>query len=171
MQVIELPLKHPELFESLGISQPKASVRALQTGRQSAFSKAHSSPALPSPTGARCEAGSSVLHMQYLQAHRVFDVACMGVCRVCCCTGHPAQARRCWRVLSRTTPTAPLSVCRGRSWCRNTLGRALAWCESCSSWPGKCGRKGREGLARGAFGAWRYTCCSKSGLKGLTENW
>ena len=26
MQVIELPVKHPELFESLGIDQPKVSI-------------------------------------------------------------------------------------------------------------------------------------------------
>ena len=26
MQVIELPIKHPELFESLGVAQPKASL-------------------------------------------------------------------------------------------------------------------------------------------------
>lgn len=32
LQVIELPLKHPELFESLGIAQPK--VRPVSGARQ-----------------------------------------------------------------------------------------------------------------------------------------
>ena len=30
-EVIELPVKHPELFEALGIAQPKASISSIHT--------------------------------------------------------------------------------------------------------------------------------------------
>lgn len=47
------------------------------------------------------------------------------------------QARRCWRVLWPTTPTAPSSGCLAQSWYRSTLARGPAWSESSLSWPGQ----------------------------------
>lgn len=59
-----------------------------------------------------------------------------GDCRECCCMDLLALARPCWPERWRITQTAPSSECPAVSWCRSTLGRAAAWCESCLSWPG-----------------------------------
>ena len=62
----------------------------------------------------------------------------VGMCdsRVCCCMAPLARVRPCWPEQWPTTQTAPSSGSLAVSWCRSTLGRAVAWSESCSSWPG-----------------------------------
>lgn len=47
-----------------------------------------------------------------------------------------ARVRPCWPGQLPTTQTAPSSGSLAVSWCRSTLGRAVAWSESSSSWPG-----------------------------------
>lgn len=156
LQVIELPLKHPELFESLGIAQPKVGahtervhhavlflllshqamslpaavcVLQLQPQLQPASQPHAASGAVTPPYGGqlslpsivsrsrRCCYGSCVLLLPSIAApaaavggSRLRPAVCVCAPRVCCYTGPPARARRCWLVLWLTTRTAPLSV-------------------------------------------------------------
>lgn len=80
-----------------------------------------------------------MLHLCFLPCVAKMPLA---VYRVCCCMAHQGQARRCWRVLWLTTQTAPSSVSVAVSWCRSTLVKAHAWCESSLSWPGEENRPG-----------------------------
>lgn len=131
-EVIELPVKHPELFEALGIAQPKASPYHCGPGRHrlcrpcrgphvscwhwgaawawgsagaEAASRAHASPGV-------LLRGPSPLAAS-LRSPR-------GTFRVCCSTAPLARARPCWPGLWPTTLTAPSSVSRAPSWCRSS---------------------------------------------------
>ena len=83
LQVIELPIKHPELFESLGIAQPKVLSRS------------------------EIVAQLSILPSAYLVVVFVLMIACallvFAVCwlshtyhRVSCSMGHLVQEKHCW---------------------------------------------------------------------------
>lgn len=62
---------------------------------------------------------------------------CMCYSRVYCCMAPLARVRPCWPGQWPTTQTAPSSGSLAVSWCRSTLGRAVAWSESSLSWPGE----------------------------------
>jgi hypothetical protein len=138
-EVIELPIKHPELFEALGVAQPKA-----RPPRSMALATAQDSHCLVlvlAQSTVRCKCAARICLVSKLTTVQRFDGPASSLyCRVCCCTGRRARARRCWRALLRTTPTAPSSGCPAASWCRSTSARAPAWSASCSSWPGEHAR-------------------------------
>lgn len=102
-QVIELPIKHPELFDSLGISQPKGVLMygPPGTGKVIFNHDAHS--------------------RAYLLLSISFAIAC-----AC------SSRRRCLRAPLLTTRTAASFACLVLSWCKSTSARARAWFASCS---------------------------------------
>lgn len=84
-EVIELPVKHPELFEALGIAQPK--VGGAKNLSICPFINLHK------------------ICLKFMCCFYLFITR-----RGCCCTDLPAPGRRCWPELSLTTPTAPSFV-------------------------------------------------------------
>lgn len=118
-EVIELPVKHPELFEALGIAQPKASPAAVGVWWVSALgATVMASPCPLSWCGCLCRHGQGA--QPGLAA--VLRRPC-GCYRVYCSTDPPEQARPCWPGLWPTTLTAPSSVSRAPSWCRSLLAK------------------------------------------------
>jgi len=89
-EVIELPIKHPELFDALGVAQPKGVLVSAIT------SFSHISHFL----------FISLTPPPFPQTRSYTDL--------------PAQARLCWRAPWPTTLTAPSSASRARSWFRST---------------------------------------------------
>ncbi len=126
-EVIELPIKHPELFEALGVAQPKACHYPKPPGLS-----AHKSLT-------RIDATLRLRRCRVHAACRLSQAAlsfAMRPGRGCCCMVRRARARRCWRGRWRTTRTAPSSGCPAASSCRSTSARAPAWSASSSSWRG-----------------------------------
>lgn len=137
-EVIELPIKHPELFESLGISQPKGVImfgppvraqkhtaqcgftvlRSLLTGRSSLLSLFSGNR--QDSVGSRCGAPHRLVRtraqisawgrhsMKDLRAHSLLFAFLLFVC------------------------AAASFVCLEASSCRSTSARDRAWCASCS---------------------------------------
>ena len=129
--MIELPLKHPGLFEALGIAQPKVRVwgrwgglgwfRAVLSRLYRAGSRMQSQPppAAPAQNPIRLTAPHPsprpppAPHQQHNRA--------------CSSGGRPAPARRSSRARWPTTPSAPSSASRAASSSRSTSGRCVCW--------------------------------------------
>jgi hypothetical protein len=85
-QVIELPIKHPELFESLGIAQPKVIFPLIYGG---------------------------ILHppSAYTAVNVFVDFLSFTYHRVSCSMGHLVQEKLCWRGQWHIIPIAHSSGC------------------------------------------------------------
>lgn len=113
LQVIELPIKHPELFESLGIAQPKVITTRNVTMLQPLLVVFHHMLILLNISLSPCTSN-----------------------RVSCYMDRLVQGRHCWLEQWLTTQIVLSSGFRGLNWSRNILEKVLEWSESFSSWPG-----------------------------------
>lgn len=141
-EVIELPVKHPELFEALGIAQPKVSPdhcglggwhRLCRPCRGPHVSWWHSGAAwawgsVGAEAAGRAHASPGVL-LGVLSPLAASLRSPRGTFRVCCSTAPLARARPCWPGLWPTTLTAPSSVSQAPSWCRSSSVK-VNWCRA-----------------------------------------
>jgi hypothetical protein len=106
-EVIELPIKHPELFESLGIAQPKGVLLYGPPGTLSCSPCTTAPPALEPAKHPTCRSSHNAPFAQVL-------------------------ARLCLPGLWLITPTARSFVSPVPSLCKSTSARAPEWCANSS---------------------------------------
>ena len=148
-EVIELPVKHPELFDALGIAQPKVSENLLTFN--SSFVIVALLNILSVDYLLRWSKGyfetEFCLHFAFNKLdfsvafrHSVFTVSSTSclfcLSRVFCCTVHLELAKHFWPVLSLTIPSAHLFESLGLNSFRSSSVKDHGWSANCSLWPG-----------------------------------
>jgi len=125
-EVIELPIKHPELFESLGIAQPKGVIMYGPPVRS--HTNAHRAHALADAWREQARGGCTHLDSTLVASLVVLAMRRDGLILFAfspvllfASFGHSPRerARLCLLALSPTTPIAPSSACREASWFKN----------------------------------------------------